>query len=202
MNQVIPKGVEWFQDSVHRIHPTSNTVQTAQGQKVDYDCLIVASGSQSLLGEGVCSIYDAQGAVKTFQLLNSFKGGKAIFTQPSTPIKCAGAPQKIAYLAEELFTKNKVRSKTDLSFYSGLPKLFAIEKYAKSLHKVCEQRNVFVHLQHNVTAIDTEKKLVTFKTPTQENVIQSYDLLHVVPPYVFNFSMHSNIYIECQHQII
>ena len=40
----------------------------------------------------VCSNYvDSR---KTWELLQKFNGGNAVFTQPTTPIKCGGAPQK------------------------------------------------------------------------------------------------------------
>ena len=42
---------------------------------------------------------------KTYPALQAFKGGNAIFTFPNTPVKCAGAPQKIMYLADEFWRK-------------------------------------------------------------------------------------------------
>ena len=56
-------------------------------------------------GSGVSSNYSSDSVTKTYEYLNSFKGGEAIFTFPPLPIKCPGAPQKIMYLADELFKR-------------------------------------------------------------------------------------------------
>ena len=53
----------------------------------------------------VCSNYHSAYVEKTFPALQAFRSGNAIFTFPNTPIKCAGAPQKICYLADDYFRK-------------------------------------------------------------------------------------------------
>ncbi len=53
----------------------------------------------------VVSIYSRKYVRNVYNTLNNFHGGQAIFTFPSTPIKCPGAPQKIMYLAEDLFRR-------------------------------------------------------------------------------------------------
>lgn len=54
---------------------------------------------------GVCSNYSSQFVTKTYPALKRFSKGNAIFTFPNTPIKCAGAPQKILYLTHEYLNK-------------------------------------------------------------------------------------------------
>ena len=49
---------------------------------------------ESLGKNGVCSNYTDP--KYTWECIKNFKGGNAVFTQPTTPIKCGGAPQKIA----------------------------------------------------------------------------------------------------------
>ena len=53
----------------------------------------------------VCSNYWRNTVGKTFPAIQTFKGGNAIFTHPNTPIKCAGASQKVMYLAEDYWRK-------------------------------------------------------------------------------------------------
>ena len=57
------------------------------------------------LGDSICSIYTAEGSTKTWEIMQKYiaqaKSGKKtkfLFTHPDTPIKCGGAPKKIAYL--------------------------------------------------------------------------------------------------------
>ena len=49
---------------------------------------------------GVCSNYHPEYVKKTWPTVQSFKEGNAVFTFPATPIKCAGAPQKIMYITD------------------------------------------------------------------------------------------------------
>lgn len=42
---------------------------------------------------------------KTWKALQEFKEGNAVFTFPNTPVKCAGAPQKIMYLSDAFLRK-------------------------------------------------------------------------------------------------
>ena len=62
------------------------------------------------------------------------KGGNAVFTFPNSPIKCAGAPQKIMYLAEEIWRKRGI--KADIQYRTSLPVIFGVKKYADALWEV------------------------------------------------------------------
>ncbi|MCB0443690.1 MAG: FAD-dependent oxidoreductase, partial [Flavobacterium sp.] len=105
---LIPKGVKWLKDFATEIVPDKSLVKTASSGNLTYDVLVVATGLINDLDgieglrEGlekgvVCSNYVDPN--KTWELLQKFKGGNAVFTQPTTPIKCGGAPQKAAYMA-------------------------------------------------------------------------------------------------------
>ena len=103
----IPKGVSWIKERVADIQPDDNEVILENGEKITYDYLVNATGIQINLDgikglkeafgkKGVCSNYvDPE---YTWEVMEQFKGGNALFTQPITPIKCPGAPQKIMYL--------------------------------------------------------------------------------------------------------
>jgi sulfide:quinone oxidoreductase len=71
---------------------------------------------------GVCSNYHPKHVGKTFKAIQNFKEGNAIFTFPNTPVKCAGAPQKIMYLTDWRFRQ-----------VSKLKILFMIELWDHSL---------------------------------------------------------------------
>ena len=193
MAKVIPHGSLWIQDSVVSLDPDQSVVKTEQGQTLTYDCLIVAPGikldwdrirglNETLGHHGVYSIYDKYSVTKLSRALKTFKGGNAIFTQPSTPIKCAGAPQKIMYCAEEIFCDSKIRSQSNVHFFSGMGKIFAIEKYAKALASVCERRDINVHLQHELVGVNGSKREAIFKSSDGSLMTMDYELLHVVPP--------------------
>ena len=117
---VIPAGTTWIQQMVSGFKPEENKVTLADGTDVGYDYLVAAPGIQLNWGEikglkenlgknGVCSNYSFETAPYTWECIQKTRGGKAIFTNPHTPIKCGGAPQKIMYMAEDYFRKNGIR---------------------------------------------------------------------------------------------
>jgi NADPH-dependent 2,4-dienoyl-CoA reductase/sulfur reductase-like enzyme len=61
------------------------------------------------------------------------------------PIKCGGAPQKIMYLSEETFRKNKVRDDCDIHLYTSGPSMFPVKKYADALKTIAADKNIDVH---------------------------------------------------------
>jgi sulfide:quinone oxidoreductase len=137
---------------------------------------------------GVCSIYKFDLAQKTYLELQKFKGGTAVFTFPNTPIKCPGAPQKICYLADEIFRQNNVRDKTQIKFYNTLGVIFEVPKYAKALMEVVDKCGIELSMRDNLIKVDIAQKEATFQVvdsnrkPTDEFKKVKYDLLHVGPP--------------------
>ncbi|MER3632824.1 MAG: pyridine nucleotide-disulfide oxidoreductase, partial [Blastocatellia bacterium] len=110
----IPKGAVWIKERVTEFSPDSNSVLTASGKQIGYNYLVVCPGIQidwekikglpeSIGKDGVCSNYSYKYVDKTWEFIKATTRGNAIFTQPNTPIKCGGAPQKICYLAEDYF---------------------------------------------------------------------------------------------------
>ena len=106
----MPKGVTWVKQAVQSFHPELNRVELTDGSGIGYNHLVVCPGpkldwnkiegrSEALGSNGVCSNNAARCADYTWEFIQAFRGGTALFTQPPMPIKCAGAPQKIMYLA-------------------------------------------------------------------------------------------------------
>jgi len=196
MSSIIPHGVHWIKDSVQSIDPTKKTVLCQSGKQISYDYLLVATGLKldfdkikgldgHLGKQGVCSIYQYQDAEITHQMLEQFHGGTAIFTMPPVPIKCAGAPQKIMYLADEIFRKNGVRKKSKIIFATAGKAIFGIPAFAAPLMEVVRRKNIELCFSHNLKAIDASGKKATFEVSTEgspTSVVLPYDLLHIVPP--------------------
>ena len=172
----IPTGAAWIQDKVVTFDPENNSVSTESSGDISYDYLVVAAGIQidwdkipglkesvGKAGSGVCSNYSFQTVGSTWDNINNFKGGKALFTQPGTPIKCAGAPQKIMYLAADHFRKNGMNGQADVHFYSAAGGIFGVKKYADTLYQVIDNYGINAHFMHELSAIDSANKQATFK---------------------------------------
>lgn len=194
---VLPDNVNWIQDKVCGFNPKDNSVTVSNGDTIVYDYMVVSVGLQldfdriaglkEGLGEehgGVCTNYSSQYVNKTFRVLQGFDGGNAIFTFPNTPIKCAGAPQKIMYIADDYLRRNGKRDGANIVYKTSLPTIFGVEKYARKLQEICDERNIAVDTRQNLIRIDPTKKRATFECLDDPNktVSVEYAMLHVTPP--------------------
>ncbi|XP_047350939.1 sulfide:quinone oxidoreductase, mitochondrial isoform X2 [Vespa velutina] len=197
MKNVLPRNAKWIKDSVIGFDPENNQIITNNGDTVQYDILIIALGLQTNwdqlpgLVDGlknaesqVCSIYGFNTVPHVFDKIKKTKDGTAIFTFPNTPVKCPGAPQKIAYLAEDYFRKTNVRNNIEVIYNTSLPVIFGVKKYADVLWKVCNERNIIVNTSTNLVKIDVSKREATFEKldNSGETCTMTYSLLHVCPP--------------------
>ena len=192
----IPEGVTWIQDSVASFNPDENNVTTHDGKTISYDYMIVGAGIQidwdkipglkesvGKPGTGVCSNYSYDTVSSTWENIRNLQGGTALFTQPSTPIKCAGAPQKILYLAEDHFRRSGVRNKVDVIFGIAAGGIFGVSHYAGPLNKVVERKGIDARYQHDLIELRPDKKEAVFKhVGNGEEATINYDMIHVTPP--------------------
>tara|TARA_R110000764_G_scaffold84842_1_gene165484 strand:+ start:610 stop:1920 length:1311 start_codon:yes stop_codon:yes gene_type:complete len=172
MSSVIPKNATWIKDKATGFDPENNIVHTATKGDITYDYLVIAPGLAydfSLvpgLGEAidkgvVCSNYTDP--KHTWDVIKNFKGGTALFTQPTTPIKCGGAPQKIMYLAESHFKKSGIRKKTDVIFATGGTVIFGVKKIAKTLMEVVDRKDINLRFHHKLVAVDGDKQIAWYE---------------------------------------
>lgn len=195
--EVMPKGVTWIKERVESLQPAENAITLSGGKQINYHFLVVAPGIQlnwheikglkETLGKNnVCSNYSFDHAPYTYETLKNFKGGKAIFHNPHTPVKCGGAPHKIMYLAADYFRKHKLLDKTDIQYWSGSARLFAVPKYEATLLKVCERANIKLNFNVKLVEIDGPGKKARFIGFGENNLNQEYwvefDMIHVTPP--------------------
>ena len=194
---VMPKNVIWIKEAASSFQPENNTIVTAQGNSYTYDYLIVAPGIQLNWGKvqglketigknGVTSNYSHQYAPYTYECLKNIKPGDTIlFTAPSTPTKCGGAPQKVMYMTADYLRRKGILKDVHLEFVSGGSMLFGIKKYAASLQKMVDKYGIILHFKYDLIGIDAAKKQATFRLlngPGAVTVTKKYNMIHVTPP--------------------
>lgn len=191
--ELIPNGVKWYREAASQFDPDHNCVTTADGTEIFYKYLIVCPGLQLDWGKieglegnvgkyGICSNYSYDHVDYTWDTIRDFKGGRAIFTHPNSPIKCGGAPQKIMYLAEEAFRNQGVRSQAEIVFQTANPSIFAVKKYADTLNEIVKERDIHVNYRKDLVKIDGPNKKATFKDlDTNEEETLDYEMIHAVP---------------------
>ena len=190
----MPRGVTWVHDAVEEIDPIGNTVRTRAGQHIGYDFLVVCPGIQidwdkipglraALATPSVSSNYDFALTSKTWEMIRDFRGGNALFTSPGTPIKCAGAPQKIMYLAADHFARNGV--KANVTFAHAGAVIFGVKEFAAVLTDVIARYGIDVHFKRELTEVRPGEKEAVFKvvgSESGETETLPYDIMHVTPP--------------------
>jgi sulfide:quinone oxidoreductase len=189
--------INWIKDYAESFQPEQNTVTLRSGETVTYDYLVVCPGLQldwdkikglkeTLSKNQVSSNYSAETVEYTWECIRSLEGGTALFTQPTMPIKCAGAPQKIMYLAADRFRKKGILDKFTIEFCNAGPAMFGIPFFAKALEKVAAGYGVKKSFNHNLVEIDGPNKTATFETTdsdgNKQRVEKKFDYIHVTPP--------------------
>jgi sulfide:quinone oxidoreductase len=193
---LINSSVHWIKDYAESFQPDDNQVTLRSGETVSYDYLVVCPGLQldfnkiegleETLGKnGVCTNYSPKFVEYTWETLKNFKSGNAFFTQPPMPIKCAGAPQKIMYLAADRFRKAGTANNINVEFFNAGPAMFGVPFFAKALNKVVADYGIKVNFTTNLIAIDGTAKTATFEvTDADDNkstVTREFDMIHVTP---------------------
>lgn len=199
MASLIPRGVHWIKSAVAAFEPERNAVILDGCRVVKYEQLVVCPGlklhwgaieglSETLGRNGVTSNYLYHLAPYTWELVQQLKGGRAIFTQPPMPIKCAGAPQKAMYLSADYWKRSKVLDQIDIEFCNAGAVLFGVPAYVPALMAYVRRYDIALHFGHTLSAVDGARRTATFSRAnpdgSKEVVTREFDMLHVVPPQV------------------
>jgi len=197
---LIHPSVTWIKEYADSFQPEANTVTLRSGEVVSYDYLVVCpglqldwhkvEGLQETIGKNnVCSNYSPDTVEYTWQSIKEMiaKGsGTALFTQPPMPIKCAGAPQKIMYLAADRFRKKGILETFNVEFCTAGPAIFGIPFFAKALAKVALGYGIKSNFNTNLVAIDGPNKTATFEVTdgdgNKTRIDKAFDMIHVTPP--------------------
>ncbi|WP_225836830.1 FAD/NAD(P)-binding oxidoreductase [Streptomyces sp. NK08204] len=191
---VIPDGVRWIRRRALAVDPDARIVTLTGGDELAYDYLVMAPGLQLDWGavpglaeavghDRVSSNYAPEYAPRTWELIRQMRSGTAVFTHPATPLKCGGAPQKIAYLAADYWRKQKVLDRIRIILVIPDAVLFKVPAWGRTLEQVARRYGIEVRLRSEMTAVDGDRRevvLTDHADGTKETV--HYDLLHAVPP--------------------
>ena len=194
---LIPDGVSWYRSGARRFDPDGDLVELESGERLRYRTLVVATGlhldfdgiagAREALGtNGVCCNYSPAHAPYTWEQVRALRGGRALFTQPPMPIKCAGAPQKAMYLACDRWRERGVLGDVDVQFHNAGGVLFGVEHFVPTLMKYVERYGADLHFGSRLVAIDGADRIARFEQADGEEGTKTtavpFDFLHFVPP--------------------
>ncbi len=197
MADYIPSEAKWYQTAVATFQPEQQSVTLEDGEVIGYKALVVAPGLQlnwdavkglkdTLGSNGVTSNYHFDMAPYTWELVQGLRKGKAVFTQPPMPIKCAGAPQKAMYLSCDEWQRRGRLADIEVDFCTATPGLFGVADYVPALMEYVKKYGINLNFQTNLVEVDGANKVAHFKqTDAAGNVSdieKPFDMLHVCPP--------------------
>lgn len=201
MRSLMPEGVKWLAGRVESIDARQCRVHVAGGPSLSYDCLVLAPGLEmhfdaiegirrERLGQGnVHCIYDYASACRCWSAIQQLaeRGGRALFTDTWTKVKCGGAPKKICFIAEDHARRAGRRRGLDIRFFTAVDHVYDIQPFRRRLEEIFAERGIPVEFEHRVKAVDTGARRVTLERRAAggaraEQIELEFDFLHIVPP--------------------
>ena len=192
----MPRGVAWVHDAAVELDPDRRTVVTAGGARIGYDVLVCCPGlelafelvpglAEAMAGPTATTNYTADLAPKTAELVRRFRGGRALFCAPGSPIKCPGAPQKAAYMACDHWQRRGVLNDADVTYATGAGGIFGVPEFARVLEGVVERYGITTRFSSELVEVDPDGRTASFETVGPERKVRTsldYDLLWAAPP--------------------
>ncbi len=188
IDSFIPKNVNLLTEDVHQIVPTDNKILLSNSTVLQYDILVVATGSQIAPQEiqgmkgtewykSIFDFYTFEGALQLRNKLRTWEGGKLVVHICEMPIKCPVAPLEFAFLADEFFRNKKMRDKVEITYVTPMSGAFTKPVAAKELKYLLDSKNIKIVADFNIEKVDTDKhQIVDYGDRTVD-----YNLLVTVP---------------------
>ena len=197
MASVLPRGVHWIKSAVAAFEPERKAVILDGCRVVRYEQLVVCPGLKldwhaidglidTLGRNGVTSNYRYDLAPYTWHLVQQLHRGRAIFSQPPMPIKCAGAPQKAMYLSADHWRRQGVLGAIDIQFCNAGAVLFGVADYVPALMEYVKAYGIHLNFGQTLVSVDGPQKRAVFSQTDADGskhlVTREFDMLHAVPP--------------------
>ena len=170
---------------VEKVDEPTQTVHLADGERLGYDYLVLATGSR-ILPEAIehfdteaHHFYTAKAALELRHALDAFKGGRIVVAIAGMPYKCPPAPLEVSFLIEAELRQRGLREKSEVHFCSPIGRAFTIESVSEMVTPIFEQKGIEVHTFFNVESIDAERHVIA----SLEGEELPYDMLILVPPH-------------------
>ncbi len=188
IKKFIPKGVNLLREKIDRIDKDNDQIHLDNGASIDYDILIIATGTkiapqeiEGMLGDhwhqSVFDFYTFEGARNLRNKLRKWEGGKLVVHISEMPIKCPVAPLEFAFLADSFFINKGMRDKVEITFVTPMSGAFTKPQATKELSYLLDQKNIAIVPDFNIEKVDAaNNKIIDYGGAEVD-----YDLLVTVP---------------------
>ena len=183
--ELLNDNVELVHGDIRELDAAAETVTLADGTLLDFDFLVIATGSHVApedvpgMVEGAHHFYTHEGASRLFGALQEFDGGKIVVGVGGLPYKCPVAPLEFTFLLEDFLTKRGLRQKTEITYTFPIGRCFTIETVAEVAQRFLDERGVKVETFFNLETIKPAERLAV----SMEGTELPYDLCVMIPPH-------------------
>jgi len=159
------RGIRYHVAGIERVDIEGQEVHLRDGTTIEYDVLVVATGSRlvpeetdGLTGPGwmerVFTFYDLDGAVALRDELALFDGGRFVVNVVDLPIKCPVAPLEFCFLADWYFHERGIRDRVELTYVTPLDAAFTKPTASAQLGGMLEERGIELVTEFNTGEVD------------------------------------------------
>ena len=159
------RGIGYRQATIERLDLDAERVWLGDGTTLEYDVLVVATGSvltleetEGLTGPGwmekIFTFYTPHGAAALRDAFEWFDGGRLVVNVVDMPIKCPVAPLEFCFLADWYFQELGVRDRVELTYVTPLDGAFTKPVAAASLAGLLEEKGVELVTEFNTGRVD------------------------------------------------
>jgi len=184
----LPPHVETIFSDIELIEPDDNRVHLSNRRVINYDYLVVATGSHihpeetdGLVNGGwhknIFDFYTLEGATALNRFLKYWKGGKMVINIVEMPIKCPVAPLEFLFLADWFFHERGIRQNVEIIFTTPLPGAFTKPRASAILGDMLDEKEIHLEADYNIMEVDSSNQVIR---SFDEREI-SYDLLVTIP---------------------
>jgi len=179
---LLEQGIEFHVDPVEEFRLDKNEVKTKSGKVHGYDVIAIATGSRPTpeeipgLAENAELFYTEETAVKMFNRLRSFEGGKIVVAM-GVPHKCPMAPLEITFMLYDYFKGRGMLDKVKLHYTYPIGRVHSLENVAKWAAPEMDRLGISYETLFNLKEVDGAKKIVK----SEEGSETDYDMLISIP---------------------
>jgi len=166
-----PTGVNVIYEKIDLIKPEDGKVLLNGGTALNYDYLIIATGTRTVPEEttglkdalwykDIYDFYTIEGAMALANHFKTWKGGKLVVNVVELPYKCPVAPLEFVFFADAFFTERGIRDKVDITYVTPLPGAFTKPRATKMLGDLLVQKNIRIIPDFNIMEVDNENKKI------------------------------------------
>ena len=183
-----PEDTDVLWGDIARVVPGKNEVLLVDGRRIEYDVLIVATGTTirpdetpgldgKLWQERAFDFYTLDGATKLAAKLAQWDGGRLVINIAEPIIKCPVAPLEFAFLADAFFAERGIRDKVDIIYTTPLPGAFTRPVATRYLGSLLEKKGIKVIPDFYLERVDEERQILV----SYDEKEVGFDLLVTIP---------------------